>query len=197
MNRFYIGNTVLPNPVTISIQSDITFYQFTLDAIETHYSLPDPIICPTAESRFWFSIYDDSTSTTTQFGAVTMGDESPSGIDGWGWQFFCLEPGSLASSAYAKFNNCTDPYARYKAIGPTNTKPDRVFIGGPYRDNNLIAFIWPSCYRRVMLAFPTAEDGDDVYFVQTMQGIILFIDAQYFMYFDKQITGLHSLRCDI
>ena len=110
-----------------------------------------------------------------------MFDESQGGIHAWGWQFFCLEPGSLASSAYSSFSNCTGAYARYKAIGPTYDVPDRVFIGGPYSDNNLIAFIWPPCYRRVLSAFPSAEYGDDVYFVQTIQGIVPFINHQFMM----------------
>ena len=161
----------MPNPVTISIQYDITFYQFTTGILDPEFTftnfLPvgDPIICPTAESRFWISIYANSISTTTEVGSIALFDESPSQTGGWGWSYYCLEPGSLASSsAYINFTNCTAPYDRYKAIGPAGSGPERVYIGGPYTDNNLIAFIWPPCYGRLNLV------SADVYRVNVIQG---------------------------
>ena len=164
--------SVLPNPVTISIQSDITFYQFTANTVNDRISIGEPIICPEAESKFWISIYDNSTSDRTDVGVIVLFDESPSGTAGWGWQFYCLQPGSLsASAAYTNLNNCTGTYAGYKAIGPTIHASDRLYIGGPYTDNNLMAFIWPPCYRRLIFNYAEPEHGDDVYRVETMQGM--------------------------
>ena len=100
MVNWAFEKTFLPDPVTISIQSDITFYQFTTNAVDQIISVGEPIICPAAESKFWISIYDNSTSNTTVVGSFLLFDESPSGTGAWGWQFYCLEPGPLAASVH-------------------------------------------------------------------------------------------------
>ena len=170
----------VPSPVTISVQSDITFYHFIVNDTNTRIRVGEPLICPIAESRFWISIYANSTSTKTETGGLVLTDESPSGFGIWGWQFYCLKPGSLAtSSPYIDYTNCTSPYTGYRAIGPAIRTGQRVYIGGPYTDNNLMAFIWSPCYRRLMGLYPDVHHGDDVYRVETIQGINSYTSCTY------------------
>ena len=78
------------------------------------------------------------------------------------------------SAAYTDKAYCTSPYVQHKSIGPALTQPERVFIGGPYNDNNLMAFLWPPCYRRRLWAYAVPEHGDFVYRLEAIQGIVIY-----------------------
>ena len=158
----YVQGSV-PSGTMISIQWDIYFYYY--EWTRSDASGLTPIICPNAESRFWMSIYNPDETTSYTFGGSSFGwavfDETD---EGWGWDTICLEQGTLASSLYSTESNCSGIFSGHK-------NPTYIEVGGTYGDNNLMAFHLPRCYRRQCCDWAEEENGDEVYMLETIQGI--------------------------
>lgn len=151
--------------------------QLLVPGIPFGFALPEPVICPSATSRFWVSIYIPDTSQNMTFVGFAMFEEtlSPYGFpSGWGFQYFCLEPGTL-NDAYSDSTqgSCA---AGYKAIAGLDISDGiRISVGGRANiDSNLIGFEYPRCYRRAMQRYLSSNrSNSEVYEIETKQGMIL------------------------
>ena len=151
------------------------FYSFGNSRIGSTRDLSnvDPVICPEAESRFYVSFYIPDESTSYGFRILYIIDENGAGH---AWKNVCLAPGPFATSTYSNNSNCTGVFTGYKetTVNGVSNRDQTTDVGGPYGDNNLMAFKIPRCYHRVCCTFSDPEDhlyDEEGYIIEAIAGM--------------------------